>query len=133
MIELTRARAITAEQYSKALTRLWHFRSQIADFFEDYDLLITPTNPVTAFPVDEQPSRIGGRSVEPHWTTFMPFQVFWNLTGYPVASVPCGFSEDGLPVGIMIAANWGRDDLVLRASAAFEEAQPWSGKRPPVS
>ena len=131
--ELIRARAVTAEQYSKALTRLWHFRSQMADLFEDYDLLITPTNPVTAFPVDEQPSEIGGVPVEPHWTTFMPLQVFWNLTGYPVASVPCGFGEDGLPVGMMIAAKWGREDLVLKASAAFEEVHPWADKRPPVS
>lgn len=131
--EIMRGRDVTVEQYAEALTRLWHFRSQMADFFEDYDLLITPTNPVTAFPVDEQPSLIGGRAVQPHWTTFMPFQVFWNLTGYPVASVPCGFDADGLPVGIMIAAKWGGEDTVLKASAALEEAHPWANKRPPVS
>ncbi len=131
--ELQAGRALTVDQYSAALTRLWHFRSEMADFFEEYDLLITPTNAVTAFPVGEQPSEIGGTPVRPHWTTFMPFQVFWNLTGHPVASVPCGFGSDGLPVGIMIAAQWGREDLVLRASAALEEAHPWAGKRPPVS
>ena len=131
--ELEASRPLTVEQYSAALTRLWHFRSEMADFFEDYDLLITPTNAVTAFPVGEQPSEIGGKSVRPHWTTFMPFQVFWNLTGYPVASVPCGLGSNGLPIGVMIAARWGREDLVLRASAALEGVRPWADKRPPVS
>ncbi len=130
VVELEPGRHIDLAQYVTSLERLWHFRSQMAEFFETHDLLITPTNPVTAFPIGEAPREIGGRAVTPHWSTFMPLFICWNMTGYPTASVPCGFASNGLPVGILITARWGREDLVLRASAAFEKARPWAEKHP---
>ena len=51
-------------------------------------------------------------------------------TGWPAASVPCGFDAEGLPVGLQIVGNWHQDALVLRAAAAFEALQPWAEKRP---
>ncbi|MEE9325299.1 MAG: amidase [Dehalococcoidia bacterium] len=133
VVEMKPAREVTSVQYVRALNRLWHFQSRMSDFFEKYDILLTPTNVVTAFPVGDAPREIGGQPVKPHWTTFMPFQVCWNLTGYPAASVPCGFSANGLPIGLFIIGRWGQEDVVLAASAAFEQARPWADKIPQIA
>ncbi|MFM9106815.1 MAG: amidase [Chloroflexota bacterium] len=93
-------------------------------FMERYDLLLTPALPVTAFAagLDEPPRDDDLDETPLDWT---PFTYPFNLTGQPAASVPCGFGEDGLPVGLQIVGRWRRDDMVLRASAAFEAAAPW--------
>lgn len=131
--ELKKARTITREQQVKALNGLWRFQSQMADFFDDYEILLTPNNPVPAFPVNEPPPEIDGHPVEPYWTSFLPFLTVCNMTGQPAASVPCGFSADGLPIGLLIVGRRGRDDIVLAASAAFEEMRPWAANVPPIA
>ena len=65
-------------------------------------------------------------------TGFYPYTYPFNMTGQPAASVPCGF-VDGLPVGLHIVGRFGDDATVLRAAAAFEQARPWQGTRPPVA
>ena len=57
----------------------------------------------------------------------------FNLTGQPAASVPCGFTKDGLPIGLQIVGRRFDDVTVLRASAAFETARPWMARRPAFS
>jgi aspartyl-tRNA(Asn)/glutamyl-tRNA(Gln) amidotransferase subunit A len=54
------------------------------------------------------------------------------MTGWPAATVPCGFAADGLPVALQIASGWHRDTLCLRAAAAFEQLQPWADRRPTI-
>lgn len=125
------ARMIPGHVYSQALRALERFRMQMADFFERYDLLLTPTNPVPAFLLRQRPQEIDGKPVDPAGSLAcltMPF----NLTGGPAATLPCGFTSQGLPIGLQIAAAWGREDIVIRASAAFEKLKPWHGKTPPV-
>lgn len=131
--ELKTGRKVTAEQYSRSLAQMWEFRSRMADFFDRYDLLITPANPVTAYPLGNPPKTIGGEPASPHWSTFAVFRIPWNITGYPVATLPCGWSAEGLPIGILIIGRWGREDLVLRASATFEAAHPWADWIPPIA
>ena len=63
---------------------------------------------------------------------YMPYTPVFNLTGQPAASVPCGFTEDGMPIGLHIVGRRGEETTVLRASAAFEAARPWADLRPPV-
>jgi Asp-tRNA(Asn)/Glu-tRNA(Gln) amidotransferase A subunit family amidase len=120
--ELAANPPMTAEAYVAVLNRLWRFRAAAAAFFAEHDLLLTPATAVTAFAVGEPPARIGGRDVTPGWASFMPFSSPWNLTGQPAASVPCGVSAAGLPVGLMIVGRLGEDELVLRAAAAFQQA-----------
>jgi aspartyl-tRNA(Asn)/glutamyl-tRNA(Gln) amidotransferase subunit A len=60
----------------------------------------------------------------------LPFTYPFNLNGWPAASVPCGFTPDGLPVALQIVAPWRQDGLCLRAAAAFEAARPWAARRP---
>ena len=87
---------------------------------------------IPAFPVNEQPKYIDGQSVHPRWG-YLPFTPVFNLTGQPAANVPCGFSHDGMPIGLHIVGRRGEESLVLRASYAFEKAKPWINLRPPVS
>ena len=108
----------------------WH-RAQVAQFFQRFDLLLTPTLATTAFPVDQRPEVIDGEVVDPYWG-FTPFTFPINMSGNTAASVPCGFSAEGLPIGLHIIGRKGEEATVLRASAAFEVARPWANRRPPL-
>jgi Asp-tRNA(Asn)/Glu-tRNA(Gln) amidotransferase A subunit family amidase len=123
--ELAGAEDITGAEVARAWNGLLRHRAGMADFFERYDLLLTPATAVAAFPLGEPPSRIGGVEVSPGWLSFMPFAVPWNMTGQPTGSLPCARSRDGLPIGLMLIARHGEESLILRASAAFSEARPW--------
>ncbi|MBX3623820.1 MAG: amidase [Rhizobacter sp.] len=98
-------------------------------FMSNYDLLITPTLAVPPFPVHMQgPEIIEGRmGRNADWLCFT-FPA--NLTGQPAASIPAGFTKDGLPVGLQIIGRHLDDRTVLKASAAFEQARPWAHKWP---
>jgi aspartyl-tRNA(Asn)/glutamyl-tRNA(Gln) amidotransferase subunit A len=88
-------------------------------FHRDYDLLVTPTLAVAAFDVGREYPE-GNR----RWTDWTPFTYPFNLTGQPAASIPCGFTQAGLPVGLHIVGPRFADALVLRAARAFESARP---------
>jgi len=98
-------------------------------FMEQYDLVLTPTLPCTAFPVgQDHPGQIAGKtSSYLGWTKFTyPF----NVTGQPAATVPCGTDSRGLPIGLQIVGRYRDDVTVLRAAAAFEAIAPWAHQRP---
>ena len=100
-------------------------------FFERYDLLLTPTLCLPAFPLGlVGPREVAGRAVT-HlgWTLCYPF----NYSGQPAVSVPAGWTASGLPVGLQIVGRRLEDALVLRAAAAFEALRPWAARRPPES
>jgi len=75
------------------------------------------------------PSSINGRKVNPYssWMLTHPF----NMTGHPAASIPCGFTENNLPVGLQIVSRRFSEKTLLGISAAFEKARPWAAVRPP--
>ena len=124
--------SVSGADFSRGLLRVDQLRRQMENLFDQYDLLLTPTMPVAAFPIDERPSVIGGQQVDPSWG-FLPFTFPINMSGQTASSVPCGFDAEGMPIGLHIVGPHGAESKVLRASAAFEEARPWSGQRPPVS
>ena len=126
-------RSVTGVEYTRALRQMQEFTVQVEDLFERYDILLTPTVAVPAFPIGQFPEVIGGRRVEERRRAFYPFTGPFNMTGQPAATVPCGFSSKGLPIGLQIIGRRGEDALVLRVCAAFEEAKPWAEVRPPVS
>jgi aspartyl-tRNA(Asn)/glutamyl-tRNA(Gln) amidotransferase subunit A len=100
-------------------------------FFTHYDLLLTPTMAAPPPPVKvEAHAEIGGRQVTR--LGWLAFAVPLSLIGYPAASVPCGWTRAGLPVGLQITAPRLADALVLRAAAAFEALAPWAHQRPPL-
>ena len=102
-------------------------------FFEQYDLLLCPTTAVPATPLDASlPKEIGGRPIREHLDMMMLTYAF-NFSGYPAISVPCGWTNDGLPVGLQMVGGWRKDALVLQAAARFETAAPWAERRPPLN
>jgi aspartyl-tRNA(Asn)/glutamyl-tRNA(Gln) amidotransferase subunit A len=90
-------------------------------FHEDWDLLLTPTLPLVAFEAGrEVPEGWSDR----RWPSWTPFTYPFNLTQQPAASVPCGFTSEGLPVGLQIVGPRHGDARVLRAARAYEAAHP---------
>ena len=126
------ASQLTAADLSRALAYVDRQQRRFADFFDDYDLLLTPAMAVTAFPIGQHPTSIAGRAVEPWWG-YLPFTYPINMSGQTAASVPCGFSAAGLPVGLHIVGPALAEGRVLRAMAAFEEARPWAQQRPAIA
>ncbi len=96
-------------------------------FHERYELLLTPTLAVSAFPV----GRLSPDGYDPEdWISWSPFTYPFNLTGQPAITVPCGFTKDGLPVGLQIVGPIHGDDLVLQAAHAYQAAHPTLDRRP---
>ena len=130
------AGTVSAIDHGKALLARSAFYGAVRQFFETYDLLLTPAMPVGAWSVepgpDEGPREIGGRPA-PTMFDRLSFMYPFNLTGQPAATVPCGFTSDGLPVGLQIVGRPYADAAVLRAAAGFEALQPWAQHRPPLS
>ena len=95
---------------------------------DEYDLIVTPTLGLRPFEKDTQPESIRGEPIDPlhGWILTWPI----NLTGNPTASVPAGFTDDGLPVGMQLVGRRHEDDTVFAASAAFEGVRPWTEARP---
>uniref|UniRef100_A0AAU2A587 Amidase n=1 Tax=Streptomyces sp. NBC_00093 TaxID=2975649 RepID=A0AAU2A587_9ACTN len=118
---------ISALDYLAAVDVRMELGRRMGLFHESYDLLVTPTLPITAFEAGvEVPVGSGLR----RWTGWTPFTYPFNMTQQPAASLPVGVDGDGLPVGIQIVAARHRDDLVLRAAHALEEALGLSAFRP---
>ncbi len=129
---LEMGKGVTVVDYARSLRLLEELQARMAVLMESYDLLLVPTMAVPAFPIGQRPASIGGRQVDPFWA-FNPFNFVFNMTRQPAASLPCGFSSGGLPVGLQIVGRLMDEAAVLRASAAFESVRPWAGKHPPIS
>ena len=122
----------TGADMSRAIYEVDRLGRRMEEFFDNFDLLLTPTMAVPAFPIDQRPGVIGGKTVDPFWG-FLPFTYPINISGQTAASIPCGYSSDGMPIGLHIIGPKGSEAKVLQACAAFEAANPWAGDRPGVS
>jgi aspartyl-tRNA(Asn)/glutamyl-tRNA(Gln) amidotransferase subunit A len=108
----------SAAELAAAHLRRLRFCDRVREFMRPFDLLLTPTLPVTAFPAgDDHPPG----STAYRW---LPFTYPFNLTGQPAITVPAGLAG-GLPVGLQIVGRWRDDRTVIAAAAAFERARPW--------
>jgi amidase len=110
-------------------TRLWQ---RVREFLATRDLLITPTSATPPFPIEQaHPLEINGRPVgrilQRSYLTYA-----FSVLGLPAISIPCGFTSQGLPVGLQIVGRRRGEAAVLRAAAAFEAAQPWAAHVPPI-
>jgi Asp-tRNA(Asn)/Glu-tRNA(Gln) amidotransferase A subunit family amidase len=122
--------SIDYERLGRRRTEMWQLARR---FFERYDLLLTPTIAIPPFPIDAPypPTEVAGRPVGSP-LGWVPFTFPFNLTGNPAISVPAGWTDDGLPIGVQIVGRRYAEATLLRAAAAFEVARPWAQRRPPL-
>ncbi len=96
----------------------------LTQFHARYPVLLTPTLPIAAFDAGRlAPPDYG--DVGSDWTACAPFSYPFNLSQQPAASIPCGFTRDGLPVGLQIVGPMHDDRIALRVARAFESSRPW--------
>ena len=123
------AERFSAEDYMIMRQRKLDYVYSVHRWFDDWDLLLTPAVSVAAFPANQlQPSHWDQHPWD--WITWAEFSYPFNFSGSPAASVPCGFTDEGLPVGLQVVGKRFADLTVLQAAAAFEAIRPWADKRP---
>ncbi|MFP6583131.1 MAG: amidase family protein, partial [Candidatus Hydrogenedentota bacterium] len=129
---ITKRKDMLARDYMAALTRRDALYLRVHTFFQNYDLFLTPTMAIPPFKhpktMAEYPHEVNG--IEVSSTGWQPFTYPFNLTGQPAATVPCGFSEAGLPIGLQIVGRRFEDLLVMQAAAQYESVKPWADARP---
>jgi aspartyl-tRNA(Asn)/glutamyl-tRNA(Gln) amidotransferase subunit A len=99
----------------------------MGEFHRRYDVLVTPTLPLTAFPAGQD---VPDGWHSPEWTSWTPYTYPFNLTQQPALSVPCGLTKAGLPVGLQIVGPRHADALVLRVGQAYQSTTDWHSLRP---
>ena len=121
--------SIGLDDYLDAVKQRGLLGSRMRQFMERYDLLVTPTLPIPAF----EAGRLSPADTDAtgKWVNWTPFSYPFNLTQQPAASVPCGFTSAGLPVGLHLIGRMFDDKTVLRAAHAYERATGWHKLRPP--
>ncbi|MBM3943275.1 MAG: Asp-tRNA(Asn)/Glu-tRNA(Gln) amidotransferase GatCAB subunit A [SAR202 cluster bacterium] len=122
---------ISATDYLKAQQARRHFNAQVASLLREVDLLAGPAVPVPAPPLLTNQVEIGGQKVGAT-AALTQYTRPYNVSGTPAISVPCGFSQEGLPIGLQLAGRPFDEPTVLRAAHAYEQATSWHQRRPPI-
>jgi amidase len=122
----------SALQLIEAYAAVNEFTRAVATWWDDHDLLLTPTLgeppvPLGTFHTPEEPLLGFIRAA-----TFVPFTPPFNVTGQPAISLPLHWNANGLPIGVQLVAAYGREDVLLRIASQLEQAQPWADRIPPV-
>jgi amidase len=123
-------RAMSAVEYLEHRAWIAQWVRQMAMYWTDHDLLLTPT-------VAGRPPELGwftasGADIEAERiTSFIPYTPQFNMTGQPAISLPLHWTPDGLPVGVQLVAGYGREDLLVRVASQLEAAAPWADRHPP--
>jgi amidase len=133
-IQAEYAKHLSAVDYALALSAIAQFRRALQSWWaEGWDLLLTPT-------VAELPLPLGTIANNPAHPMdamersgqFIPFTPPFNMSGQPAINVPIEWTDGGLPVGVQLAAGYGREDVLLRVASQLELAKPWAQRRPNV-
>ena len=122
-----RGRSLRATEYLANLDDMHRYARRICQWWDDNDILITPTMSEAAPPIGE----LKGADVE-RIVRLVPYTAPYNITGQPGLALPLHWTGDGLPLGIQLIARYGAEDLLLRLGSQIEAAAPWIGRRPPV-
>jgi Asp-tRNA(Asn)/Glu-tRNA(Gln) amidotransferase A subunit family amidase len=131
---LKRAYAMSAVEYARVqFEQREAIHRAFAEVFLDHDLLVWPTTPMAAYPHPGDargPTTVAGQQARLPGLQNQRYTEAISHAGYPAITVPAGWTDDGLPVGLQIAGHHAADAAVLIAAAAFEEARPWAQRRP---
>lgn len=132
---MAEGRNVTGVDVQDAMAVRTSLYREVQGWLDEADLILTPTLSRPAIAADHdvlQPIEIEGRPAGGVREAWYPYTHPLNLTGHPAITVPCGWTRDGLPVGLQIFGRWLDDARVLRAAALFERARPWADRRPPL-
>jgi aspartyl-tRNA(Asn)/glutamyl-tRNA(Gln) amidotransferase subunit A len=110
---------LSAAAYIEARREMERLRAASSEIFKEADVILTPTAPAPAFKLGDPAGLIFLRNTAP-----------WNLLGLPAISIPCGFTKEGLPLGLQITAAAGRDRLALALAEAYQQSTNWHTRRP---
>ena len=128
---LDQVKSFSVEDHLEAQKTRTELNRIMEDVFDQFDLLLTPTMPTEAFAAKgPPPGDIDGHPIP--LLGAVAFTYPFNLSGHPAATVPAGFTKNGLPVGLQIIGPRHHDDLVLQASYAYEQMRPWNDKWPSI-
>ncbi len=118
---LKRGRTLTGVRVAEAYAGLDRLRRTMAAWFDDFDILLTPTSAIVAHPHGAVIDEIAGKSVTP-WTISILYTPLANLIQAPAVAMPAGLDQDGLPVSVQLIAREGNDAAVIRCAAVLEAA-----------
>ncbi len=122
---------ITLEDLQTVVSVRTKVYEAVRALFSQYDFILSPTVTVEPFAIGiVGPEKVDGTEIEPFGGWLLTW--FFNWSGHPAASVPCGFTKAGLPVGLQIAGRTQREETVFQAAHAFEQAHPWAHHRPGI-
>lgn len=129
---MLRGKDIPTTRFVRARVTQERIKREMAALLEEVDVLVMPSTPIPAVPLDSGTIEVAGAPVE-------GARVLGRLTrlaaftGQPAISVPCGFTGEGLPVGLQLLGRWFGEADLLRVAHAYESAAPWRERRPPVT
>ncbi len=121
---------VSAAEYIQRRRELEEARRRISAIFADVDVLVTPTMPIPAPAIADL--KVDPDALRPAELKLLRNTRPFNVWGLPAISVPCGFTQSGLPIGLQIAGPHWREDLVLRLGHAYEQATAWHGRAIPL-
>lgn len=128
-------KSLTATELLQALDIFTLVSRSVGAFFNNYDVLLSPTTARPPLPLGELNQNRSGLSAE-QWTnqifTYAPFTNLFNTTGLPAISLPLAWSKDNLPIGMQFAGRFADEVTLLKLASQLEEARPWKDKRPSV-
>jgi amidase len=123
-------RVISDRRLAKVKDRMPAVSAGIQEFFRDYDVLLTPATAEPPFEIGRW--RGGALRTLNGMAKVFPYGFRWNYTGQPAATVPAGFTDDGLPLSVMLVVGPNREDLLVSLAAQLEAERPWADRRPAV-
>ncbi len=134
---INHGKTLSGADVSSALRDVQNLQLKMHQLFEEYDLVLAPTNAAVAWPHLNPPSEIGSSRNDDEMAGInygaIPFTMVFNSSFNPASSVPVGFGEGGMPIGMQIIGDYDDDATVFRASRTFERVRSWTGARPIVS
>jgi amidase len=132
MVEL--GRSTSARELLSALDAAGHIARQVGSFFEDYDVLLTPTlgAPPARLGTYEPEAELEPRELFDSWSQLESFLPVFNATGQPAISLPLHQGGTGLPIGMQLVGRFGDEATLIRLSAELEQALPWADRIPPL-
>ncbi len=128
--------AYTGMQLQRAVYRRTELYRAVQSWFTSFDFVLTPAcsrPPLRADHGALEPIEVNGEVVGDMRAEWVPYLNLFDLTGHPALSVPCGFTEGGLPVGMQLVGRWYEDAALLALAGAFEQAHPWCRHVPPMA